>query len=185
MEPTKGVSRRTLLLTVVLVGVLSGAFGFAMNQAIQLNVSPRPRSNVFFVFERFSGTSYLDLSNVVTNIGENQTRERFSTNCSATDYALYWISIGNCSAAQTRTQLTTQHDRDKGTIVEWMNSGDAALNCTYKWEFASTVRLNATGWHWSNTGDNNLYSVASFADQTFNNGENLTVRWVGTFNAND
>jgi hypothetical protein len=143
------------------------------------------RANVFVGYELFGGSTELSTHNVVTDIGEAQIRTRGSTG--ATYVAFSYISIGNATAGQTLTQLTTQYARELGAVVDWTNAGDSAFNVTYMWTFSETVNLNCAGNHWASSGDGNMGAVAGFPSgaQTFNSGENLTVRWVWTVNAND
>lgn len=183
------ISKRKFALTIVLLLIMGMASGYAISQIEVVTVKKQTtlKANVFLVYELFDGKTTLEVPNAITNIGENETRDRFSENCTTTDYALYWISIGNVSGTlTTKTQLDSQYKREKGSIAEWTNAGDSALNCTYKFQFTETQNINGAGWHWDGTGNNNMYAVANFPTgaQTFINGENLTIRWIGTYNGN-
>lgn len=174
------------LILLVCICLLSGAIiAWGFTPTLQRHFDPEPDVNVYIGYELFSGKSELQAGNLITNIGENQTCIRFHTN--GTYVRLQWISIGNATAAASLTQLTTQHDRKGGTLSNiWTSSGDQSFNVTYKWTFASTVNLNCAGSHWAASGDNNMFACADFPSgaQTFTSGENLTVKWVFTFNCN-
>jgi len=178
------VSTRKFVLTLSLVAILFLTIGYSARfESIR---TKRVTANVFLVFETFEGGARLETSNVITNIGENRTGVYHSQNQSSI-YAVQWISIGNASGTlQTKTQLDSEYDRQQGSIVEWMNDNDFAFNCTYKWTFTETINLNCVGGHWNSTGNNNLYAIANFPDGavTFNNNENLTGRWIYTYNCN-
>lgn len=176
------ISKTKFALTLTLVAILFLSIGYSMQFRKSRKTSLK--ANVFFVYELQEGTSNLEVHNVITNIGENYTRNAFSVN--STLYAVQWISIGNATASTSLTQLTTEYDRKQGTLANWTNSGDSAFNCTYKWTFTETVNLNCAGGHWGPSGNNNLYACANFpdGDVTFNSGENLTVTWVYTYNCN-
>jgi len=177
------ISKRKFVLTIILTAILCLTLGYSFR--FSLSKKSNMKANVFFVFETFEGNVKLETPNVITDIGENYTRNAFSGNSSGL-YAVQWISIGNATASTSLTQLTSEYSRQQGTIANWTNSGDYAFNCTYKWTFTETVNLNCAGGHWNSTGNNNLYAVANFPDGavTFNNNENLTVRWVYTYNCN-
>lgn len=171
------------ILSLILVALVAGTIGYYVIPQVTIK---RLRANVFIGYELFDGGAQMQMPNVITNIGEQQIRARCSTN--GTYVAFYWISIGNATGTlQTKTQLDAQYSRAYGAIVEWTNGGDAAFNVTYKWTFTGTVNLDAAGSHWAGSGDSNMAAIANFPTgaQTFNSGENLTVRWVWTFNAND
>lgn len=148
---------------------------------------PSLKANVFFIYETFGADAYLAEGNVITNIGENETRDRFSGN--GTHQFVGWLAVGNTTGTlQTKTQQDTQYgDRYIGTIINWTNSGDEAFNNTRKWQFTETVTLDSASIHWNATGDNTMYGIANFPDgaQIFHIGENLTVRYILTYNAND
>jgi len=99
---------------------------------------------------------------------------------------LKYISIGNATASASLTQLSTEYTRAEGTVSDlWLYNGeDYAFNCTKKFTFTETVTLNAAGWHWASSGDNNMYAVANFDETTFQANWNLTITWVGVFDGN-
>ena len=179
------ISKKKFVLALALTAILCSTLGYSLRIHLVYQ-RPSMKANVFLVFETFSGKAQVQTSNVITDIGENYTRNAFSGNSSGL-YAVQWISIGNASGTlQTKTQLDSEYSRQFGTVANWTNSGDYAFNCTYKWTFTETINLNCAGGHWNSTGNNNLYAVANFPDGavTFNNNENLTVRWVYTYNCN-
>jgi len=140
------------------------------------------KANVYIFWENPQGTDLLYGGNVITDIGEQYLRSIASQG--GTYDAIRYISIGNATAAATLTDLATQYERKNGTIVEWINSGDYAYNCTYKFTFTETVTLNAAGLHWDLTAANTLFAVANFQETTFSVNDNCTIRWVITFDAN-
>jgi hypothetical protein len=169
-------------VTLILVSILFLSIGYSIPHFSYHRSTMK--ANVFFAFETFHGEGEFYTHNVITNIGENYTRNAFSGNQWL--YAVAWISIGNAIASTSLTQLTTEYDRQLGTIANWTNNGDYAFNATYKWTFTETVTLDCAGLHWASSGDNNLYAVANFPDgsQKFNSDENMTATWVLTYNCN-
>ena len=181
------ISRKRFVAVVLMVAVASAlgtyvVMDYSWTQSLHHN--PTLKANVFIIFETASGKDEFATGNVITNIGENYTRCAFSRG--GTWSKVEYISIGNATASASLTQLTTEYDRKQGTIAEWVNNGDYAFNVTYKWTFSSTVTLNCAGAHWGSSGDGNLYAVANFPSgaQTFNSGDNCTVKWVFTYDAN-
>jgi len=179
------ISNKRFALVLLCVALASAGLTYALTPwVLRQHGVTSARANVFFIMERFDGPAVLQVGNVITDIGENYTRCAFSRG--GTWSNVTYISIGNATASASLTILTSEYDRQKGTIAEWINGGDYAFNCTYKWTFSATVTINAAGAHWESTGDGNMYAVANFpnGNQTFNANENLTVRWVFTYNAN-
>jgi len=177
------MEKRKIIQTTGITAIILCAFllGYFISPTTQQN---RYKANIFIGYELFNGNNELKTHNVVTDIGELQIELRQSTN--GTYVYFGYISIGNATASQTLTELTQEYDRQAGTIVRWTNGGDSAFNCTYKWTFTETVSLNCAGNHWAISGNNNMGAVANFPSgaQVFNANENLTARWVWTFNAN-
>jgi len=180
MEKRKMIQTSFMVLLLISSAMLGYGVGIYVIQSSQ---PKHYKANVFLEYELFSGQSNLEVHNVVTDIGEQQIRNRCSGN--GTFVGFFFISIGNATASTSLTELTTEYDRQLGVIVNWTYSGDAALNCTCKWTFTETVNLNCAGSHWATSGDNNMGACANFPSaQTFNANENLTARWVWIFNAN-
>lgn len=181
------ISKKTFAGSLVITALCCVLFGYALVPSyLSGHQDPQGEYNVYLCYEKFSGKSWVELGNVITDTGETETRDRFSANQTATDYFVGWLGVGNSSAVQTESALDSQYgSRYTGTIATWTNGGDAAFNCTYQWQFTATVNINATGAFYGSAGSN-MYAVAAFAGgaQTFNNGENLTVRWVFTYNCN-
>jgi len=167
--------------------VLAFGGGFAVQIYMLSNSTPSRTvagANVFVTIETSMGIRSIPIHNVITDIGEQQAAERFRTGGSYT--ALEYISIGNATASASLTQLTVEYAREQGTVSAlWLYNGeDYAFNCTKKFTFSETVTLNAAGWHWAASGDNNMYAVANFDQTTFQPNWNLTITWVGVFDGN-
>ena len=183
------ISKKRLFLAIslsVLITLAVSFVGFKVDQWKQQK-QYAIRHNVIIFYELFSGSDQHPLGNVITHDGENYTRDAFTDGVTVTRCS--YIGVGNNTAAASDTNLDTLHvgwGRQNGTIVKWINSGDSAFNCTYKFEFNATVNLNAAGLWWANgISANEMYATAGFSGgaQTFNNGENLTVRWIITYDA--
>ena len=176
-----------LAVTLAVIITLSVSFiGFRIDQMRGKQYAIK--HNVYVIYERFTGTQTFSLSNIITHDGENFTRDAFTDGASVSQVS--YIGVGNnTSVSASDTNIDTLHvgwGRQNGTIVKWINSGDSAFNCTYKFLFNATVNLNSAGSWWENgTGNNEMYAIANFGGgaQTFNNGENLTIRWVYTYDA--
>lgn len=67
-----------------------------------------------------------------------------------------------------------------------MNGTDYAYNVTHKFTATGTIRINATGLHWSDTdsADNTMFALASITATTFANNDNCTITWVITCDGN-
>ncbi len=149
-----------------------------------------PSVNLYLTMETGMGIYDVPIGNVITDIGENQTRTRMST--ADTYVATKYISLSNdASADASWTKLpneatTAGAGRATGDVVEWTNSGDAAFNVTATFNFSGDITLKAIGLHWSATpeSDNNLFACANFAETAFANNWNMTATWVVTFDAN-
>ena len=146
------------------------------------------RDNLFFIIEKYDGVCVLETSNIITDKGEEHTMQAFSRGHGVN---VTKIALGNVTGTlQTKTALDAVYDDPtdgqycEGTIVEWQNAGDWAYNCTFKWTFEESVTLNASAFYIGNT--TYCYAIAQFpgGPDSFINGENLTVRWIPTYNAN-
>jgi len=184
------ISKKQLLLVLAVTVLCTASLTYAMRTMLvmQVHQESRPRVNLYLIFERADGTSYLDVGNIIVDKGELLTRNSFSRIVSINATKL---AVGNITGLdQTDTVLTdvyadpTDGSYVEGTIVEWANAGDYAYNCTWKWTFEETVTLDAAAAYFGNTTF--AYSMANFptGQETFNNNENLTVRYVHTYNAN-
>ena len=186
MEREKA-SRYLIAVVWALSVVLAFGAGYATQIYMLSNGKPSRTvagANVFVTIETPMGIRSIPIHNVITNIGEQQAAERFRTGGSYT--ALEYISIGNATASASLTQLSSEYAREQGTVSSlWLYNGeDYAFNCTKKFTFSETVTLNAAGWHWAASGDNNMYAVANFDQTTFQPNWNLTITWVGVFDGN-
>jgi len=175
------------ILALVLTATLCFSAGYAIqNHVLRQHTDPRSTANVHYYFEFAAGSQSFSGGNEETNIGERWERNWLGFN-NVTNTTTC-ISIGNSSIAVTNTELDAEATTDNGTrsdfitAVTWMNGTDYAYNVTYKFMFTGTIRLNASGIHWSNVSDsnNNLYALDSFSDTTFNSGDNATITWVMT-----
>lgn len=186
------ISRKMFCAIIVLAVVASCTVTYAVQRQLvlySLHKNPTLRANVFLIYEKFGANAKLEQGNVITNKGEILTRDAFALGW---DQNVTKLAVGNASGTlQTKTVLDdvyndpTDGQYPTGTVARWSNGGDAAYNCTFKWTFEETVTLDAAAiYTWNTTW---AYAIANFpsGSQTFNNGENLTVRWVITFDAND
>ena len=178
--------------TIIAVGwilsiIIAFTAGYYLNPLFmhgQRHGVAKPNANVIILWEHAGGVDQLYVGNVITDIGEQYLRNITSQGASAVVDAVKYISIGNATASASLTDLASEYDRQAGTVVEWINGGDYAYNCTYKWVNVGPVTLNAAGLHWNASGTGNLFAVANFAETTFGSNDNLTIRWVVTFNGN-
>lgn len=181
----KKTVRKTQIVALSLLCILCLSVGYALHfVVIKKHGVAKAEANLFVFAETVEGTYMLSSGNVITDIGEQRTRNFHSQNSSATDYALYWISIGNVTAGTAKTQLDSEFDRQMGEITEWTNDGDYALNCTYTFNFASANVTDGAGLHWDTTGDGNLYACANYASTEWAINDNCTIVWSITYNAN-
>jgi len=178
--------RLSLVIAVTLtIGLVSGLL---LNASIFPHGIVNAKDNVLVFYERQVGndvvTGQFLIGNTITDIGENETRTRWSTN--GTYVNIGWISLGNATPAVTLTQLTTQYTRETATINTPFTYGShSSFNVTKKYTFTETVWLNAAGAHWAYTGDNNLYACAYLqaggAALEWNLNDNVTVTWIFTY----
>lgn len=151
--------------------------------------NPSMKTNLIFIFETWEGKETFDTGNVITNIGENASLQAMFYGWSNN---ITKLAVGNATGTlQTKTTLDAVYDdptdgnfTDPTISSAWMNSGDIARNMTYQWTFEETVRLDSIACYLHNT--TYAYALANFPEgaRTFDNGENLTGRWVMTFNCN-
>lgn len=181
------MSRMKFGLTIALIILLTATSTYAITSlyssySASQHQTPSPKANVFIFIETTKGSWQLGSGNVITNIGEQETRDRHSQN--DTYVAVNWISIGNVTAGATKTQLDSEYQRKLGSVTEWTNSGDYAFNLTMTHMFTETQRIDGTGAHWASSGDNNMYACANFDATTFNSNDNVTIVWAFTYDAN-
>jgi len=180
------VSKKKYGLAIVLCCLLAFTSGYALqNYGISKPHQPsRQGANVFLTIESDVGVYDLQIGNVITDIGENQTSYAHGGNA----LNVSWISIGNATAGVSLTKLTTEYDRDPvDSIVYGISGGDYNRNVTRKFTFTETVTLNCAGVQWLVTAgsDNNLFACADFTTQTtFALDWNLTITWAFVFDDN-
>ena len=184
------ITRKTFTICIALVMILSVSSTYAFTHATFWNrKNTETDVNVQYVFETWDGTFIYTDHNVITNNGEKHTRNAFSR---GNEENASKLAVGNVTGnLQIHTTLDdvyndpTDGSYVEGTIVEWESSGDSAYNCTHKWTFEETVRLDAAALYIGNTTF--VYALANFPGgaQTFSSGENLTVRWTPVYDAND
>lgn len=184
------LSKARLALVIALTAFLSIGTTYAWQNGffvihIDGHRNPQIRTNVCVTIETKLGVSELATSNNISDYGEQLVRDIFSGGGTAEKWD--YIAYGNLSGTghNAKTALDSQNARHQGTIVNWTNSGDYALNCTYKKTFSSTVRINGTALHHNSTG-NSAVALTNFpgGGVTFNNNDNCTITWVITFDAN-
>lgn len=184
------LSKKTFVACMVLIAILSVSLTYAWtHQIFSIGHETKPNINVEYVFETWDGTFVFAKHNVITNIGENFTRDAFSQ---GNEENATKLAVGNVTGTlQTKTTLDavyadpTDGSYVEGTIVEWLSSGDSAYNCTHKWTFEETVDLDGAALYIGNTTF--CLAIANFpgGSQSFSSGENLTVRWTPVYDAND
>lgn len=188
---------RKSALTFATVALSCFLIGWGVNQyawLMSLHQNPTLRANVFFCMEKYGMDARMVQGNLINNKGEFLCREVLSE---GTAMNITVLAVGNITGLdKTDNTLTDVYtdptdgdyidSMDSGfSYAEWTNGEDPAFNCTYKWTFEETVNLDAAaGYFWNTTY---AFAIANFPGgaQTFNNGENLTVRFAYTFNAND
>jgi len=187
------ISKKKFALAIVLCCLIAFTSGYAIQNAY-FNKPHKPMgsgANVFLTVESPMGIYDIPITNLITNIGENQTATR--QRVGATYVAIKYISLSNdASALATWTKLpneatTLGAERGEGTVSAlFLYSDDAAYNVTLTFHFTGDITLQCAGGNWSPTGasDNNLYSAANFAQTAFANNWNLTITWVYVFDGN-
>lgn len=166
------------IVSIMLTGVI--AYHLAPNiKGMLEHQDTSIKTNVYVAIQNSFGVEQLDLGNVITDYGENITRNFFSGNGTVDN--LDYIGIGNASPPLTgKTVLDSETSRLQGTIVNWTNGGDYALNVTR--QFVSvTATTNGTALYTGPTG-NNTYAMANYAQQAGT--YNITIVWVITYDGN-
>jgi len=154
--------------------------------------TPKASANVYILFETARGTWSAESGNLITNIGERYPRNIIGFDNVTANNATKWISMSNAgSPSVTWTELASElaangFTRALGTVTAWMNGTDYAYNVTKKFEATGTQQVQTAGLNWNPTAssDNNLFAAADFAQTTFENGDNCTITWVITWDAN-
>lgn len=188
------ISKSTFILTIALVSVLAFSSGYLAFSPL-MNVGHRDPSvsaNVYILCETVRGTWTAESGNLITNIGERLTRNILGFDNVTANNATKWISMSNAGTPLvTWTELDTElaangFTRALGTVVTWMNGTDYAYNVTKKFTATGTQQVQTAGLQWSGVAesDNNLFAAADFAQTTFESGDNCTITWVITWDAN-
>jgi len=189
------VSKKVFVGLLLLSIMVSFSSGYAWQQGWFEHRRPKVTANVYVFIETASGKDSCVSGNVITNIGEKYVRDILGFDNVTAHNATKWISLSNdASPVQTWTKLPNEVNNANGfgravatDIVAWINGGDYAVNFTKKFTATGTQQLQCAGSNWNNVlqSDNNLYACAAFTQTTFNSGDNCTIRWVFTYDAND
>ena len=188
-----GISRKKFVLAIVLCFVIAFSSGYVIQNVVLTGHPPSAKAtaNVYVTIQTEMGIQDIPVTNLITDIGENQTATR--NRVDDTYVAVKYISLSDdagASAAWTKlpTEATTLGaERAVGTVSDlWLYSGDAAYNVTKKFTFTGEITLKCAGANWNATpeSDDNLYAAANFAETTFQANWNLTITWVFVFDGN-
>ena len=185
------LGNKTITALILLSWLLIGTLGYSIRNGYIGHKDPSPRANVYYFFETSKGSYGGRGGNVITNIGEQYVRNAIGFNNVTNFNYTGWISLGNATVSASLTKLTTEAttdgaDRKAGTVTTWMNGTDYAYNVTNEFNLSGTIRLGESGLHWNDTdnSDNNMFACDDFTDTTFESGDNLTITWVITWDAN-
>ncbi len=173
----------------MLTALLCTTITYALVQSYPyLHHDPEVHMNVFVITETAAGRNEMSGGNVITDIFETNLRNTYAFYNdtmvpNATNMTKY-ISLGNCTPAQTLTLVTTECDnssafgRALGTVAAWQNGTDAAFNVTKTFTANATVTINSAGLNWFSTqmSDNNLAAVAAITQTAFAIGDNCTIK---------
>jgi hypothetical protein len=173
---TLGLGLALVLVSALLVSSYINLAPASRHQPLSLKAN-----QVYVTIGSTMGVYNAPVNNIITDIGEIATAQAHggtTLNCS-------WISVGNATEAAALTQLTTQYDRiEAADIAYGAYNGDYARNVTATFYFTEDVTLDCAGLHWADSGDNNLWAVANFAQTSFSNNWNMTITWVSIFDGN-
>jgi len=179
------------ILALSLCVIIAFASGYLIRPYVHtMFIPPHIGNRIYISIAEPSGTRDILITNVITNIGENETGARIGQNGTYTH--VRWISLGNATASATLTKLTTEATtegaaRKFGTYQNFTYSGDFAYNITATFYFTGAISFNCTGAHWSaeSDSDNNMYACANFPEmQNMQNNWNMTVTWMFVFDGN-
>jgi hypothetical protein len=184
------------LLSLILTAVLACGFTYAAVQTSSyVHRDAQLHTNVFVIHEGINGKEMIPVGNVITDIGENTLRDflGFGNATIGTNQTKY-IALGNASVAQTLTVLTTEcvngstgaFGRALSTVSAWQNGTDYAFNVTHTFTQNVTETINAAALHWFGTAsaDNCMFACAAITQTAFASGDNCTITWVITLDAN-
>ena len=176
-------------LSLVLTALLCTALTYALVQVHPyVHRDPRASVNVFVITETAAGRNEMASGNVITDLFETNLRNTYgfyndTMVPNATNMTKY-ISVGNCTPAQTLTKITTEATnngfaRATGTVAAWQNGTDAALNVTKTFTAATaatTIDSAGLNWYATSDSDNNLVAVAAITQTAFAIGDNCTIK---------
>lgn len=179
------------LLAFILVATLAFSGGYLISN-VEVHREPRVKANLFILYETAKGSWSGQSGNLITDIGERLARNIIGFDNVSSNNATKWISLSNVgSPLVTWTELNTEvaangFTRALGTVTAWNNGTDYAFNVTKKFTASGTQQLQTAGLQWNDTpeSDGNLFAVATFTQTTFESGDNLTITWVITWDAN-
>lgn len=185
------MNRKTLIVFALTI-MLSVSIGYTLRGLPIGHKDPSPKANLVLLFETSRGSWSGGSGNLITNIGERLPRNILGFDNVTAHNATKWISLSNVgSPLVTWTELDTEvnangFSRALGTVTTWMNGTDYAYNVSKKFTASGTQQLQTAGLQWNDTpvSDNNLFSCATFTQTTFESGDNLTITWVITWDAN-
>ena len=184
-------------LSLVLTALLCTALTYALVQVYPYtHRDPQVSVNVFVITETAAGRSEFVGGNVITNLWETNLRNTYAFYNdtmvpNATNMTKY-ISVGNCTPAATLTIITDEaaengFTRAVGTVAAWQNGTDAAFNVSKTFTCATAAEtIDSAGLNWfaDSDSDLNLVAVAAITQTAFAVGDNCTILWVITFDAN-
>jgi len=187
------ISKKKFVATIVLTAILTVSLTYTIKPYLLAGHSPKVRANLFVFVETVDAQYKSSTHNLITNIGERYPRDILGFDNVTNHNATKWISFSNTGTPSvTWTELDTEinangFSRALGSVVAWMNGTDYAYNVTKKFTASGTQQLKNAGLQWSGVAlsDNNLFACAGLPQQTtFNSGDNCTILWVITYNAN-
>lgn len=186
------ISKTKLLTLITITFLCASVVGYALHSS-SLQRRPKLRVNVYMLHESVSGKHLEKSGNLITDIGERYVRNILGFDNVTDHNATKWISLSNdATPLVTWTKLPNEITTDNGfrralaTMTTWMNGTDYAYNASNKFTATGTQQLQCAGANWNPTrdSDNNLFAAATFSQTTFNSGDNCTITWVITWDAN-
>jgi len=196
MEMSRKKFGTVLAITIILSVCLTSAW-WSLDAWSFSHRDPTMRANVYVTIQQRFGTRQINqrVGNLITDIGERYVRNILGWDNVTNNNATQWISLSNdATPLDTWTELPGEVDNTNGfgraandTCVAWMNGTDYAYNVTNTFQGTGTQQLQCAGLNWNGTlqSDENLFAAVSFTQTTFENGDNLTITWVITWDGND
>lgn len=184
------ISGKQFAAVVFAVALAFSVLGFMANPVVE---HFDPKVNVYMEVVKGEGagaTATLYSGNLITDIGENYTRDACLTlDGNTTEWAISLSNVGNPLVSWTELDTEVAANgftRAAGDVVVWTNGGDSAFNVTHTFTASGTQQLQTAGLNWDDTAesDGNLFAAATFTQTTFEASDTLTVKWIITFNAN-